>query len=145
MKSRRRFARELALKILYANELNPNNIEENYKFVIKEFNITHKESIDFIYFLVNTIAQNINLIDDEIKKVTKNWDFQRLAIIDKCVLKIGVCELFFSNVNFRIIINEAVELAKLFSSKSSRKFINGVLHHISVNLKESKSENRSNI
>lgn len=67
-----------------------------------------------------------------------NWDFQRIAILDRVILRMGICELiFFKEIPPKVSMNEAIELAKLFSTERSGQFINGVLDAVLNEMKAS--------
>jgi len=70
-------------------------------------------------------------IDKEIRKYAENWDFERFAVVDKNILRMAVCEFFyFPDIPARVTINEAIELAKKYSTMDSSSFVNGILDAI---------------
>jgi N utilization substance protein B len=79
-------------------------------------------------------------IDDDIIKHLKNWDFNRLAVIDRVIMRMAIIELlYFKDIPPEVSINEAIELAKKYSTEKSDKFINGLLDAVFRKLKD---ENR---
>jgi len=83
---------------------------------------------DFILSNVNGIVTNVNKIDDIISQSAPEWPVDQIAVIDKTILRMSIYELVFEdNIPPKVVINEAVELAKSYGSESSSKFINGVL------------------
>jgi N utilization substance protein B len=87
--------------------------------------ITDKE---YIVPMVNGIVANIEKIDDLIQKSAPDWPLDQVAVIDKTILRLATYELIIDrSVPAKVVINEAVELAKSFGSDNSSKFINGVL------------------
>jgi N utilization substance protein B len=96
---------------------------------IKEFG-PGMEDVDFIWQLVNGVAENIGKLDEIISKSAPQWPIEQITIVDRNVLRLGLYELLFSKkeeVPPKVAINEAIELAKTFGGESSGKFINGVL------------------
>jgi N utilization substance protein B len=88
--------------------------------------------------LLQTVVENVELIDASLKEALTRWDLKRLAVIDRCVLRIGVAELLFeSEVPARVILDEAIEIAKRYGSVESGRFVNGVLDHVA---RQSRSE-----
>lgn len=88
------------------------------------------EELDFIWKLIEEIEKHITEIDKIIEQAAPEWPIEQIAMIDRNVLRIGLCELLYANkeeVPPKVAINEAIELAKTFSGQTSGKFINGVL------------------
>jgi N utilization substance protein B len=88
------------------------------------------EDLDFIWKLTEKIQQHIQDLDKIIEKAAPEWPIAQISIIDRNVLRIGLCELLYANkeeVPAKVAINEAIELAKTFAGQTSGKFINGVL------------------
>jgi len=91
---------------------------------------------DFAINLFRSVILNGELLDQLITTKIDKWEPSRVALIDILILKIGVTEfLFFPNIPVKVTINESIELAKNYSSPNSRKFINGVLDNILIDLK----------
>ena len=89
---------------------------------------------DFGWRILKGIAEHLSEIDETIVKNAPNWPLDKIAIIDRNVLRIGIYELMYADHNEvppKVAINEAVELAKSFGADSSPRFINGVLSSIS--------------
>jgi len=128
-------ARTVALQCLYAIELSQNRPDKAIIDIINDDD--HESSADFARELVFTITRNRDTLNDEIEAKLKNWDFERVALIDRLILQLGICEfLFFENIPPKVTINEAVEIAKHFSTKKSGQFVNGVLDSIFYDLKK---------
>lgn len=91
------------------------------------------ENVDFVRELVNGTVKNQEEIDGSIRKFAPAWPIDQLAIIDRNILRLAIFEILFDNkVPIKVVVNEAVELAKTFGSESSAKFINGVLGSVSA-------------
>ncbi|NUO08448.1 MAG: transcription antitermination factor NusB [Candidatus Brocadia sp.] len=126
----RTIARELALQALYQLDLRGDEI-------IDEINTFCKKSAEkddvyqFAMSLINGCRSHIREIDENISGVTEHWELRRMAVIDKNILRLGVYELLYrSDIPPKVSINEAIELAKKFSTKNSGTFVNGILDKI---------------
>lgn len=129
MKKRTR-SRELALQFLYQLDLRgPDLIEELDAFVRQEE--ADRGTRDFAVALVRGAAEHREPIDTVIQEVAQNWDIQRMAVIDRNVLRMATYELLFCpDIPPKVSINEAIELGKRYSTQNSGGFINGVLDKI---------------
>jgi len=129
----RRLSREMALKVLFQVDLVNINIEEalKYTFVNDKYS---DEVREFTLTLVEGVISNLSEIDKAISNYTNNWSLERIANIDRNILRIAICEiLYLKNIPKSVSINEAVELAKKYGTKSSFSFVNGVLGKIDKN------------
>ncbi len=128
----RRDAREIAMQILYTIDNCDFSKEDAWESFLLQNDTRDISSIqDFLYDLVNGTCGNLEIIDEAIKNALDNWDFERIAYVDKAILRIAAYELFFVNtVPIKVVIDEAVELAKDFSTPDSGKFVNGVLDRL---------------
>ena len=127
---KRRFSRELALKFLYQFEFNEG--EFNDQMASFEERLTCKDEVkDFMEELVSKVLQHLGDIDDILKKYSEHWALDRMTVIDRNLLRLGVCELIYSQtIPPKVVINEAVEIAKKYGSEESPDFINGILDKI---------------
>ena len=126
----RRLSREIALKVLFQIDLVSTNMEEalNYTFEDGEFSDEVKE---FSLILVKGVMSNLSEIDKAINNYTDNWSLERITNIDRNILRMAIYEiLYLKNIPKSVSINEAVELAKKYGTKSSFSFVNGVLGKI---------------
>ena|SRR5688572_26032815 len=132
----RRKAREYALQILYALDLNPDATSDFLK-VFWEMNETREEISDYASHLVHgTLAQQ-EKIDGLISAHSSHWKLDRMAATDRNILRIGTYELLEEqSVPPKAVINEAIEIAKKFGSTDSATFINGVLDSIHQELQK---------
>lgn len=138
---KRRIIREKVLQLLYAFEMNPDNKDA----MIKEILCDVEDSADkeFADNLFNQVILNENMLDDIIKSRVDNWDLSRIALIDRILLRMGICEiLFFPDIPPKVSINESIEIAKVYSTSSSGKFINGILDAILADLKKDNKLNK---
>lgn len=138
----RRAAREAALKSIYAVEVGGNKTQEVTKNIIKVSLDNDTDSVKYAEkLLLYTVdySQDYDLI---IQKHINNWEVSRLAIIDKLILRMAISEfLYFEDVPTKVTINEAIELAKSYSTRKSGNFVNGILDAI---LNEFKDEGKIN-
>lgn len=90
------------------------------------------ESAEYARELVAGVLQNVGAIDSLIQKAAPAWPFAQMARIDRNIMRIALYEALFreERVPFKVAVNEAVELAKLFGSESSSRFVNGVVGRI---------------
>ncbi|WP_178919364.1 transcription antitermination factor NusB [Buchnera aphidicola] len=133
----RRKARACALQMLYSWEISKNNIKDNITEFLKEKN---KRNIDLEYFynLIFGITQNCVKIDNLMKPYLSR-SLKKLGQIEKAILRISFYELYNRNdIPYKVSINEGIELAKLFGSEDSHKFINGVLDKAALKILKKK-------
>lgn len=103
-------------------------------FEINELTSLHatKEVKEFSHNIISKYSENKTAIDDEIQACSKGWDIDRLAKIDKNILRIAVTELLYTpETPIKVAIDEAIELAKKYSDEESPSFINGILRNVS--------------
>lgn len=132
-KNSRREARETVLQILYAYEFSQDPVGKIVEDVSEPFS---DPTMAFIRKLVACAVENREQLDKLIKSRTQNWDFERIAIIDRLLLRIGICEfLHFEDIPPKVSINEVIEISKRYSTDKSSKFINGILDSVFDDLK----------
>jgi N utilization substance protein B len=122
----KRAARELALKSLYKSEFLGYETALDFSFEER----ATKESKDYAKLLVKGVVDNVSYIDKLIKEFSINWDIRRISIIDKNILRVAIYEMVNKLAPPKVVINEALELAKKYSEKKAPKFINGILDAI---------------
>ena len=124
-------SREWALKILYQADITGKTISTaTIEFLINE-SPKDLEICDFCRRLVLGVEENLEEIDRKICQYATNWEFKRIAIIDRNILRLGIFELKHTpDVPPKVTINEAVELAKKYGDLDSSKFVNGILDNI---------------
>jgi N utilization substance protein B len=128
---KRRQARENVLKILYQMEILGDELDtvlDRYWDTSPTFDDTIKK---FANELVKGIVERKNELDEVIKNKLKNWNFERVAIIDRNILRMGVYEIMFrDDIPDSVSINEAIEIAKKYGDQESSRFINGILDKV---------------
>jgi len=136
MAVRRRIVREKAMQALYAYELSREPIDTIIDTLVADLK-KHRESFDFAKSLILKVLETSKELDTLIKDKVKNWEFSRLAVIDKIILRMGICELlYFEDIPPKVSINEAIEIARTFSTEKSDKFVNGVLDSVLDDLRK---------
>lgn len=127
---RRRLARELAVQVLFHLEFSPNDCHEAFGLICDHFH--SPESVrPFSSQLVRGVCENRDDLDALIVGASKNWRLERMARLDKCILRLASFEmLFMKDVPPKVSIDEAVEMGKKFGGDDSGSFINGVLDNI---------------
>lgn len=140
-KINRRLLREKSLQVLYAYEMNKEGLTMLSEGILSDIPV--KADKEFSLDLINKVIANYDLLDAKIKERVNNWEMDRIALIDKLLLRIGIAELlYFPDIPPKVSINEVIEIAKEYSTSNSGKFINGILDAILNELKESGKLNK---
>jgi N utilization substance protein B len=118
-------------------------IKENSNKVLPEKHKDEEEDIKFLKDLFDLCVQHDENLMTLIAAKTKNWDQDRIALVDLILMKMALCEvLYFPFIPVKVSINEYLELAKLYSTPNSHGFINGVLDKVQLDLKKDKLINK---
>lgn len=126
---KRRIVREKVLQILYAYEMNNENLMALTKSILGDVELDKDRT--YGEELVNRVLIHKKELDAKIEERVSNWEMGRIALIDKILLRMAICELLhFPDIPPKVSINEAIEIAKEFSTAGSGKFINGILDKI---------------
>jgi len=132
---KRTLAREFALQVLYQIDITHDSYDvslNNFWQAHSEENI-EEEIKKFTDELVKGVTENLSVIDTKIAQYATNWQLKRMAVVDRNILRMGCFELIFrDDIPFKVSINEAVELAKKYSSLEASKFVNGILDKINL-------------
>jgi N utilization substance protein B len=137
---RRRIIREKVVQALYAYEIAGDPPEHVVRCVLEGLS-SNKAAHEFAKSLVIETINHTAEIDKIIKAKVANWDFQRIAVIDRLILRMAICELlYFREIPPKVSMNEAIDLAKLFSTQRSGQFVNGVLDSVMSDFKERDDE-----
>ncbi|MGD8778402.1 MAG: transcription antitermination factor NusB [Ignavibacteria bacterium] len=133
-RSNRRDLRIRSLQILYAYEMHQERLTYISDGILSD--IENEDDRNFSLNLVNKVIANRKLLDEKINARVNNWEINRIALIDKILLRIGTTEiLYFPDIPPKVSINEVIEIAKDYSTSNSGKFINGILDAILTELK----------
>ena len=132
----RRAARQCVLKALFAYQFSKNDTIDQ----LMSENPKLKGNNDFIQSLFDIVLENGKLTENIIESHLENWEIDRVALIDKILLKMGICEIYFiDDIPPKVTISEMVEIAKIYSTDESPVFINGILDAVFKNyIKENK-------
>jgi len=132
---RRRIIREKVVQALYAFEIGGDPVEHVVETILTGLK-TNLAAYEFARKLVVQTITHTDDIDNVIKAKVTNWDFKRIAVLDRLILRMGICELlYFKEIPPKVSMNEAIELAKLFSTQRSGQFVNGVLDAVLNDMK----------
>lgn len=139
----RRKGREIALQTLYALSYELHSQEDQLNYYLESYpeklrgivaDLDIKEDSKILIFakdLLHNIILKFPEIDEKIKANSDNWTIENIAKVDISILRIAVYEMLFTDTPAAVIMNEAIEISKKFSSESSGKFINGILNAVS--------------
>ncbi len=135
MNTTRRYTREKVLQVLYAHEMTQDPIEKVKTDLLSE--IEDMDNIKFADNLIKCVIENRKRYEDLIKTAVSNWDIERIATLDFIIIKMCLSEfLFFEEIPTKVSINEAIDLAKEYSTRNSGKFVNGILDTLLGRLKD---------
>jgi N utilization substance protein B len=132
--SKRTRARERALQALYQIDVAAEGIDDALARFWKSFEPAEREVMDLADALVRGVARHRAAVDEAIESVSTHWRLDRMAKVDRNVLRLAVYELLETDVPPKVAINEAIELGKKFGSESSGAFVNGVLDKVAAGL-----------
>ena len=124
--ARRSRARQVALQVLFQDDLNPRNNPAIGDALIAQ-RLKTEDLIEFARQLLSGVRRHRQELDQSIEQTAANWSLQRMAVTDRNVLRLGAYEILHSDTPPRVAIDEAVELAKRFGSAQSAQFVNGIL------------------
>lgn len=137
----RRDVRSMIFHLLYAMEAF--DYQESLEAILDNFNRGFNMDLkktDQVFVIAQAILAKQDALDEIYKPLLDNWRFDRIGIPTKLILRLAVWELSETDMDHRIVINEAVELAKCFAEKDSFKFINGILDKISKQVSPGESK-----
>ena len=123
--------RELAFALIYSSEIQKEMNDEQVELFIEENKIEGKDDSNYIKTIYNGIKENkeeiASLISNNLKE---KWTMDRISKINLAILEVAIFELIYSKLPYKVVINEAVELAKKYGEDSSKSFVNGILASI---------------
>ena len=141
----RRKARECALQMLFAADVAKTQesvLTNNYWNELGEETLDEKTR-GFADAIVLGALRQLDAIDDKIRTRAEHWRIERMAIVDRNVLRLAVYEFLFTDTPHTVVINEALEIARRFSSYEATQFINGILDAIKHDLEKNNGENKN--
>jgi transcription antitermination protein NusB len=122
-------SREFALQMVFQWDMSPQEpakLEAKFWRAAKAADSTRA----FANQLFEGTSKEVSALDELIVKHTENWRFERLAAIDRAVLRLAIHELRVAETPYKVVLSEAVDLAKKYSSEESGAFVNGILHAV---------------
>ncbi len=123
--------RELAFQLLYSSQIQKEMKQQQVELFLQENKIENKKQVAYIKAVFNGVKKNrqeiVNLIASNLKE---KWTMNRISKINLAILELAIFELIYSKIPYKVVINEAVELAKKYGEDSSKSFVNGVLASI---------------
>lgn len=123
--------REIALQILYQTEQNAGMASVEIRRFVERRLLGDRKLVEFSEGLIAGVRTNQARIDEMISEVAENWRLDRMAAIDRNILRLGAFEMLFCpDVPTKVAINEALELAKRYSTAQSSRFVNGILDRL---------------
>jgi len=132
----RRKGREFALQALYASEVGDSTLDKAADTLMHDDPVL-PETREYGMKLARAVRKRAEQIDELIAEASERWDVERIAVVDRIILRLAIAELMTeADVPSKVCINEAVEIAKKFSTENSSKFVNGVLDAVSRKLQD---------
>lgn len=125
--ARRSKAREVAVQMLYQVDLNPTVELRSVRAMVDEALDDDHELQEFAWRLFVGVMEVRPMLDQKIQSVAENWSLKRMAPTDRNVLRLGAFELINTDTPHRVVLDEAIELARVFGSAQSAQFVNGLL------------------
>lgn len=127
--ARRSKARQVVLQMLYQVDLNPDVDGRMVRAMLAD-RLSDESLRDFAWRLFSGVMEYRAELDEKIQSVAENWKLHRMAATDRAVLRLGTYELLKTDVPIRVVIDEAIELAKKFGAAQSSTFVNGILDRL---------------
>ncbi|MBR8659214.1 transcription antitermination factor NusB [Brevibacillus sp. NL20B1] len=121
---KRRTAREKAVQCLFQIDMADVQVEDALNLVMED----SEEDPSYLRYLVEGTLKHQQEVDAEIRKFLRGWQLERIANVDRAILRLAFFEIMYEpDVPDRVVMNEAIEIAKLYSDEQSHRYINGVL------------------
>ncbi len=140
----RRTARECVVKALYAHTMGGGNRDHVISTVIRPVLRGNGSITEFAERLFKASFDTAARADELIRAHTNNWEMMRMALVDRHILRMAICEFFhFHDIPPKVTINEAIDIAKRYSTARSGNFINGVLDAVVYDLHQKDQLNKS--
>lgn len=135
MSSKRRKAREIALQVLYGIAISPGDWEASLADTVTRRG-SSPEAEEYARGIIERVVENSEDLDRRISEHLENWELKRVALIDRSILRIALAELIFlPETPTKVIINEAIEIAHIYSSKEAGRFVNGLLDSLAAEVR----------
>lgn len=132
----RRRAREIAFQVIFQCEASGAPRLETAQAALKEVS-AGSEVEDYVLRIVETFNRNVVVVESALRGASRRWKLERMAATDRCVLKVAAVELMYlADVPARVVLDEAVEIARKFGSEESGRFVNGILDNVARGFRE---------
>lgn len=132
---KRRLARELAIQFLYQHDMGGGSLAEELPLFWTTQQDINDAAHQFAEELIRGAMEQHDVINEKIEKYTQNWELQRIAAVDRNILRLAIYEMLFrDDIPPVVSINEAVDIAKKFSTPESGAFVNGILDRLKADL-----------
>ena len=124
-------SREWAIQFLYQSEIEKMFFfsEMHFDRFVQNFQVEGRQ-VSYLRKLVEGVFEKLTELNDMIDDNSENWNLTRMPVVDRCILRISTLELMYKTTPQKVIINEAIELAKKYSTENSGSFVNGILDKI---------------
>lgn len=121
-------SREWAIQFLYQSEIEKMFFfsEMHFDRFVQNFQVEGRQ-VTYLRKLVEGVFEKLTELNDAIDDNSENWNLSRMPVVDRCILRISTLELMQKTTPQKVIINEAIELAKKYSTENSGSFVNGIL------------------
>jgi len=137
----KRKARIAALQVIYAQEFHGSDMDTTFKHMLDPEDAPDDDVMIYSRHLCSLTIKHLHATDQLIKKRSKNWDFERITIMDRLILRMSLAEMLYEDaVPPKVSITEGVEIAKRFSTSDSSRFINGILDSVYNDLVKGKEK-----
>ena len=128
--STRRRAREVVLQLLYESDISGGRSDDSSRQFIRSRMQGRKALTEFARSLYAGTLEKQSEIDEYLTRLATHWSLSRMAVTDRNVLRLGAYEILYTDAPGRVVINEAIVLAKRFGDKNSQRFVNGILDRL---------------
>lgn len=126
----RKASREIAMKLLYQLEIQKDDREAQINMVLEENSLSDKDR-EYITDIIAGVQKNQAFIDNIIEVNSKGWKIGRISKVDLSIMRLSIYEISFrADIPYNVSVNEAVELAKKYSSEDAGSFVNGILSKV---------------
>ena len=126
----RRRAREIVLQLLYEEDFNQDQDRQVADHFLVSRMLGNRPLVEFARKLLQNVLKNRKEIDKALSAKATNWSLRRMAAIDRNILRLGAYEILMTDTPGRVVINEAIELAKRYGDRQSSQFVNGILDRL---------------
>jgi len=123
--------RDFTFKLLYSMEIQKDWSEEQIKIYIENNNIEDKDAVNYITDVVTGIkGKSTEILDLISANLKTDWQIERISKVNLSLLKLAIYEILYKQLPYKVVINEVIELAKVYGEDSAPSFVNGILASI---------------